>query len=120
MLLSYRRPKEFPIATPVQVVDEARHNNPDAWWALHTNERAVGEACAMLADLLALDCIVLGTLATYLGEPWIAAVKDVFRDEALVVNSDACVIRSAMPDVQDKSALAAALDAEEHRGWRRR
>lgn len=120
LLLSYRRPKDFPIATPVQVVDEARHNNPDAWWALHANERAVGEACAMLADLLALDCIVLGTLATYLGPPWIEAVKDVFRDEALVVNSEACVIRSAMPDIQDKSALAAALDAEEHRGWRRR
>jgi glucokinase len=120
LLLSWRRPKQFPVATPVQVVDEARHNNPDAWWALHENERAVGAACAMLADLLALDCIVLGTLATYLGPPWIEAVKEIFRDEALPVNADACVVRGAMPDVQDKSALAAALDAEEHRGWGRR
>jgi hypothetical protein len=39
-------------------------------------------------------------------------VKDVFREEALAVNADACVIRSAMPDVQDRSALAAALDVE--------
>lgn len=119
LLLTYRRPKEFPIATPMQVVDEVRQNNPDAKWALDQNERAVGAACAMLADLLALDCIVLGTLAQYLGAPWIEAVKDVFRDEALSVNADACVIRSAMPDVQDKAALAAALDADEQKHWRK-
>jgi len=120
LLLSYRRPKEFPVATPMQVVDGVRHDDPDARWALRENERAVGSACALLADLLALDCIVLGTLAAYLGPPWIEAVKDAFRDEALDVNADACVIRSAMPDVQDRSALAAALDADEQRSWRTR
>jgi glucokinase len=120
LLLSYRRPKEFRIATPVQVIDEVRHNNPDAKWALAQNERAVGAACAMLADLLALDCIVLGTLAAYLGPPWIETVKDIFRDESLLVNAEACTIRSAMPDVQDKAALAAALDADEQKHWRKR
>ena len=76
LLLTYRRPKDFPIATPVQVIDEIRRNNPDAKWALTENERAVGTACAMLVDLLALDCIVLGTLATYLGDPWVARVRE--------------------------------------------
>ena len=90
----YRRPKQFPIATPVQVIDEVRRNNPDAKWALSENERAVGTACAMLADLLALDCIVLGTLAAYLGDAWVARVRDYFRDEALAVNADTCA-RSA-------------------------
>jgi glucokinase len=118
LLLSWRRPKDFPVATPVQVIAQARRNDPDAKWALTANERAVGSACAMLADLLALDCIVLGTLATYLGEPWVARVRDSFRNEALGVNADACVVRAAMPDVQDKSALAAALDADEQRSWR--
>jgi glucokinase len=120
LLLRYRRPKDFPVATPVQVVDEVRHGNPDAKWALTQNERAVGTACAMLADLLALDCIVLGTLAAYLGDPWVARVRDYFRDETLAVNADACVVRGAMPDVQDRSALAAALDADEQKAWRKR
>jgi predicted NBD/HSP70 family sugar kinase len=120
LLLSYRRPKDFPIATPVQVIDEVRHNNPDAKWALAENERAVGSACAMLADLLALDCIVLGTLAAYLGDPWVARVRDHFRDEALAVNADACVVRAAVTNVQDLSALAAALDADDQKSWRQR
>lgn len=120
LLLTYRRPKDFPIATPVQVIDEIRRNNADAKWALSENERAVGTACAMLVDLLALDCIVLGTLAAYLGDPWVARVRDCFRDEALAVNADACVVRGAMPNVQDLSALATALDADEQKAWRKR
>ncbi len=111
LLLRWRAP-DLPSATPQQVIDEVRERNEDAIWALRANERAVGMACAMLADLLVLDVIVLGTLATYLGPPWIGAVKQVFREEVLDTNADACVIRSAMPDVQDRSALAAALDAE--------
>ena len=120
LLLSWRRPKDFPIATPVQVIDEVRRNNPDAKWALRESERAVGTACAMLADLLALDCIVLGSLAAYLGDPWIAGVRDFFRDEALDVNADACVLRAAMRNVQDLSALATALDADDQKTWRKR
>jgi hypothetical protein len=80
----------------------------------------VGTACSMLADLLALDCIVLGTLAAYLGDPWVARVRDYFRDETLEVNADACVVRAAIPNVQDLSGLAAALDADEQKGWRKR
>ena len=120
LLLSWRDPKGFPVATPKMTVDEVRRNNPNAKWALRESERAVGTACALLADLLALDCIVLGTLATYLGDPWVTRVRDFFRDEALDVNADACVVRAAMPDVQDKSALAAALDADEQKAWRKR
>lgn len=112
LLLSWRRPKDFPLATPVQTIKEVARNDPDAKWALDQNERAVGSACAMLADLLALDCIVLGTLATYLGDTWVQHVRDYFRDEALEVNAEACVVRGAMDDVQDKSALAAAMDAK--------
>ena len=111
LLLLYRDPA-MPAATPAQIVNEVRERNPSAIWALRENERAVGMACAMLADLLVLDVIVLGTLATYLGPPWIEAVKDVFAGEALSVNAGACVIRSAMPDVQDRSALAAALELD--------
>jgi glucokinase len=110
LLLRWREPN-LAAVVPAMVVDEVRQNNPDAIWALRENERAVGMACAMLADLLVLDVIVLGTLATYLGPAWVANVRAVFEEEALAVNASACAIRSAMPDVQDKSALAAALDA---------
>ena len=33
-----------------------------------------------LADLLALDVIVLGSLATYLGEPWLQRVRAAYRN----------------------------------------
>jgi glucokinase len=120
LLLRWRDPS-FAAATPVQVVDEVRAHHPAAIWALRENERAVGMACAMLADLLVLDVIVLGTLAAYLGPPWIDAVREVFRDEVLATNADACLLRAAMPAVQDCSGLAAALDAEpKTEGTRRR
>jgi glucokinase len=127
LLLLYRDPS-MPAATPAQVINEIRDHNAAAVWALRNNERAVGTACAMLADLLVLDVIVLGTLATYLGPPWVEAVRSVFREEALESNADACILRSAMPDVQDRSALAAALEGtpaapvasrREGRRWRR-
>jgi hypothetical protein len=47
-------------------------------------------------------------------------VREYFRDETFDVNTDACVVRAAMSDVQDKSALAAALDADEQRSWRKK
>jgi glucokinase len=110
LLLRWREP-QLAAAVPAQIVDEVRKHNPDAIWALHENERAVGMACAMLADLLVLDVIVLGTLSLYLGPPWVANVRAVFEDEVLPINAERCVIRAAINDVQDKSALAAALDA---------
>jgi glucokinase len=117
LLMRWRMP-HLPAATPAQVVDEARNGNTDARWVLAANEQAVGAACAMLADLLVLDVIVLGTLATYLGEPWIAAVRDVFAAEALDVNVERCVLRSPIPDIQDRGALAAALGTEPSaRSW---
>ena len=63
LLMRWRMP-HLAAATPAQVADAARLGDDDARWVLHENERAVGAACAMLADLLVLDAIVLGTLAT--------------------------------------------------------
>jgi glucokinase len=110
LLAAWRDPDGFAAATPEQVVAAARAGDPTATWALDENERAVGAACALLADLLALDVIVLGTLAQHLGEPWLARVRDAFAAEALAVNVARCRIRPAMDRVQDRSALAAALE----------
>ncbi|HEV2737510.1 MAG TPA: hypothetical protein VGU66_02930, partial [Candidatus Elarobacter sp.] len=73
---------------------------------------AVGAACALLADLLVLDVIVLGSLATYLGEPWIARVRATFAREALPDHAESCTLRAPSLDaIQDLSGLAAAFDA---------
>ena len=68
-----------------------------------------GEQAVKSAAENSFDVIVLGTLAVYLGPSWIERVAAVFRAEALASRAAACTIRAAMPDVQDRSALAAAL-----------
>lgn len=109
LLAAWRAPERFGRATPLQVVNEAREGEVTARWAVHENELAVGAACALLVDLLGFDVIVLGTLAVYLGPAWIDAVIEAFRRE-VIPSRAGCTIRAAMPGVQDRSALAAAVE----------
>jgi len=53
---------------------------------LDTSGRRTGQVCALLADLLAPQVIVLGSLARYLGEPWLAMARTAFDEEALKAN----------------------------------
>jgi len=92
------------------VVDRAAGGDDRARLALLWNVRAVGAACALLIDLLAVDVIVLGSLATYLGQTWIDAVREVAASEALPRHLAQVTLRAPMPRVQDLSGLAAALD----------
>jgi len=93
------------------VVDRAAAGDERARLALFWNVRAVGSACALLIDLLAVEVIVLGSLATYLGERWIDAVREMAASEALPRHLADVTLRAPMPQVQDLSGLAAALDA---------
>jgi len=93
------------------VVDRAAAGDERARLALFWNVRAVGSACAMLIDLLAVDVIVLGSLATYLGNTWIEAVREMAGSEAIPRHLADVTFRAPMPHVQDLSGLAAALDA---------
>jgi glucokinase len=94
-----------------EVARRAAAGDPISQAAIDDNADAVGAACAMLADLLVLDVIVLGSLATYLGEPWIARVRTTFAREALPDHAASCTLRApSLRDVQDLSGLAAALD----------
>lgn len=78
--------------------------------AVDENADAVGAACALLADLLVLDVIVLGSLATYLGEPWLERVRGRFARETLPEHAAACKLRApSLSNVQDLSGLAAAF-----------
>lgn len=114
LLARWRDPVHFADAGPERIVALAAAGDPVAREAVLMNERAVGSACAMLADLLALDVIVLGSLATYLGEPWIETVRDVARHEVLPLNARQCAVRGPSIDaIQDRGALAAAVEAHD-------
>lgn len=100
----------FDATTGVAVAERAAHGDPVARAAIEHNAAAVGAACAMLADLLVLDVIVLGSLASYLGEPWIERVRATFVREALPHHAESCTLRApSLPNVQELSGLAAAM-----------
>jgi glucokinase len=108
--LARRLDPAFDAATGAEVAARAASGDRVAQTAIAENAAAVGSACALLADLLVLDVIVLGSLATYLGEPWIAQVRETFAREALPDHAAACTIRPpSLANVQDLSGLAAAL-----------
>jgi glucokinase len=93
-----------------EVAARAAAGDPVARRAIDDNAGAVGAASALLADLLVLDVIVLGSLAAYLGEPWIERVRATFAREALPHHAASCTVRApSLPNLQDLSGLAAAL-----------
>jgi glucokinase len=97
-------------ASGAEIAERAARGDAVARRAIAENAAAVGAACALLADLLVLDVIVLGSLAAYLGEPWIARVRETFVREALPHHAAVCTIRGpSREDLQDLSGLAAAL-----------
>jgi glucokinase len=100
----------YDAASGAEVAERAARGDALARRAIGENARAVGAACALLADLLVLDVIVLGSLAAYLGEPWIALVREAFVREALPHHAAACTLRGpSLADLQDLSGLAAAV-----------
>jgi glucokinase len=101
----------YDAATGAEVAKRAARGDAIAQAAIRANADAVGAACALLADLLVLDVIVLGSLATYLGSPWIAHVRETFAREALPHHAASCTLRArSLPNVQDLSGLAAAVE----------
>ncbi len=108
--LARRIDPTFDAASGAEVAARAARGDQIAQRAIGENADAVGAACALLADLLVLDVIVLGSLASYLGEPWIVRVREVFAREALPHHAAACTVRGAsLENLQDLSGLAAAL-----------
>lgn len=108
--LGRRHDAAFKATTGAEVAERAARGDAIAQAALDDNVRAVGAACALLADLLVLDVIVLGSLAAYLGEPWIARVRERFAREVLSDRVASCTLRApSVERLQDLSALAAAL-----------
>jgi len=110
--LARRIDPAYDATTGAEIAARAARGEGVARRAIEENADAVGAACALLADLLVLDTIVLGSLATYLGEPWLARVRATFAREALPDRVAHCAIRpTSLAALQDLSGLAAALDA---------
>ena len=67
--------------------------------------------CAIIADLLYPDVILLGSLARYLGDDWLTTVRARFTDEAYPAAGALCRLApAALADrLQDLSALIAAI-----------
>lgn len=87
-----------------------RGGDPDAAQIIQINARAVGEVCANLGDLLRPDIIILGSLATHLGEPWIEMVRARFLAEALPDTAECPIEPAALgARLQDLSALIVAI-----------
>jgi glucokinase len=108
--LARRRDSAFEAANGSEVAERAARGDAVAQAAIEDNAAAVGAACALLADLLVLDVVVLGSLSAYLGAPWIARVRAQFDRETLPDPAAACTLRApSLADVQDRSGLAAAL-----------
>jgi glucokinase len=77
---------------------------------LRLNATATGHIAAKLADLFRPDRVILGSLARYLGAPWLEDVRAAFAKEALPDESSEIIVPSGLGErLQDCSALAAAL-----------
>jgi glucokinase len=95
--------------TSEEIADLWRSGDAQAAAAIAHNAQAVGDVCASLADLLQLDTILLGSLARYLGQPWVEQVQAQTRAECLNLPN---IIPATLRDrLQDLSALAAAISA---------
>ena len=94
-----------------RIHDLANQNDADAKAVLKINAQAVGDACALLADLLVPDRILLGSLARYLGTTWLDQVLDRFASETQAANVIICTVESARlgERLQDCSALVVAM-----------
>jgi glucokinase len=106
-----RRWSEAPEPKQIQALAAAGDAEAQAIVAL--NARMTGRVCALVADFLHPDLIVLGSLSLYLGPPWVEAVRRECHRLALPEAAAHCAIEAPRlgTRLQDLSALAAAKRA---------
>ncbi|MCL1910514.1 MAG: ROK family protein [Kiritimatiellaeota bacterium] len=97
--------------TPRQIQDLAEAGNAAAQETLRILADATGEAVAIAADLFGIDVAALGSAARYLGEAWIAQVRERANASAGAWNKFTVCASTLGERLQDLSALAAATRA---------
>jgi glucokinase len=113
-IAAWRYPARWPEPPePRQIQELAAEGDADAVAIIALNARMTGRVCALIADFLHPDLIVLGSLSLYLGTPWVEAVRQECRRLALAEAAAHCTIDSPRlgTRLQDLSALAAAKRA---------
>lgn len=115
-LAAWRFPQRWKDRPPTseEVSGLAQSGDRDAQEIIDLNARGVGDACAMLGDMLSPDVILLGSLARYLGMSWIEKIRARFAAECLASNAKSCRIEPAGlgERLQDCSALVVAVAGE--------
>jgi glucokinase len=115
LLAAWKFPERWAKSPPSgrDLAQLAAKGDAEAAEIIRLNAIAVGEVCAMLADTLGLDRILLGSLARFLGEPWLKEVQRSFEKHVLPAMGRQCRIEAAgLGDrLQDCSAIAAAVSA---------
>ena len=109
-LAHFMFPQKFPQPVPAKELSQlAKSGDAQAAAVLEKSAKMIGRACATLTDIFAMETIVLGSLARYLGNEWVQIIRDEFYTEALPANSnDTKIVVSALGDkLQDLSAIAA-------------
>ncbi|MDX9979597.1 MAG: ROK family protein [Lentisphaeria bacterium] len=111
-IAAWRFPARWPAEpTPKEIEDLWRAGDAEAKEVIECNAKMVGRCCAFLGDLLHPDHITLGSLARYLGEPWLELVRAEFAGGVLPDVAADCRIEGTRlgTRLQDLSALAAAF-----------
>jgi glucokinase len=112
LLAAWKFPKRWPKPVSAkEIASLAARSDRDAQEILSLNAQATGQVCAFLADTLFPDVILLGSLARYLGKPWLKKVRNAFQDEAHPHARRICQLEPASlgPRLQDLSALSVAI-----------
>lgn len=111
-LTHYLAPGHFPPdVTAADVIDRARHGDPEARRVVDSSAEHLGRGIALLVDLLNLEMVVLGSLAVRAGDLFLSIVREVVTREALPGTAAACqVVPAALGGkIGDVAALCAAL-----------
>ena len=88
-----------------------RSRDADALVVREIHARAVAEAAAIVIDILGADFLLLGSASRYLGEEWVELVRK-HAEKRVGAWTDCQILPASLgDDLQDLSALAAALRA---------
>jgi glucokinase len=109
-IAAWKFPRRWAFPPAAETLAELwRGGDAEAGEVIQINARAIGEVCANLGDLLRPNAILLGSLATHLGQSWVEIVRRKFQEEVLP-DTDCRVEPAGLgARLQDCSALAVAV-----------
>lgn len=101
---------------PTLISSLAAQGDQDAQCVMDLHAFYTGKVCAMIAELLCPDIIILGSLATHIGKPWVDKVRHHYHQQVLPrIGHQVRVEPNALQDrLQDLSAIMVAASLSPH------